>query len=132
MKTKWKIVALLLAIVIVSVGIGGALGARYMERVVKQRNTPEAWNQKAMRALRQRLKLTSEQDLKMQRILDRGVEDMKAIRVDTIARTDVVVERMLAELEKEITPEQRAEFEKLRRQRGTTNLDMLKVEPRKK
>ena len=131
MKMKWKIIASLLAIVLVSMSVGVWLGANYAERTIKRRNTPEAWNQKAMRTLRQRLKLTAEQDLKMQGIVDRGIEEMKGIRVETISRADAVVERMLTEFEQIITPEQRPEFEKLRQQRGSTNLDMLKVEPRK-
>ena len=132
MKAKWKIITSLVALVLVSMLVGAFLGAKYAERVIKKRHTPEAWNQTAMRALQHRLKLTPEQNGKMQRILDGGVEEMKDIRLNTIAKTDLVVERLLAELEKEITPEQRAEFEKLRQQRGSTTLDMLKVEPRKK
>jgi Spy/CpxP family protein refolding chaperone len=132
MRANRKIIVSLLALVLVSMLAGGFLGAKYAERVIKHRNTPEAWNQKAMRTLQQRLKLSPEQDLKMRRILDGGIEEMKGIRRETIAKTDAVVVRMLADFEKEITPEQRAEFEKLRQQRGATTLDMLKVEPRKK
>lgn len=132
MKAKWKIILSLVGIVLVSMLAGGFLGAKFAERVIKHRNTPEAWNQKAMRSLHQRLKLSPEQDSKMQRIMDGGIEEMKGIRRETIAKTDAVVERMLADLEREITPEQRGEFVKLRKQRGETTLDMLKVEPRKK
>ena len=132
MRAKWKIIACLLAIVLVSTAFGGYLGAKYMERAVRKRNTPEAWNQKATRVLHQRLRLTPEQDRKMQLILDRGIEEMKAIRLDTVARTDAVVESMLTEFEKEITPEQRVEYDKIREYRDSTSLDMLKVEPRKK
>jgi len=132
MKAKWKIVASLIALVLVSMLVGGFLGAKYAEGVIRKRHTPEAWNRTAMRALQHRLKLTPEQNAKMQHILEGGVEEMKGIRLETIAKTDVVVERLLTELEKEITPEQRVEFEKLRKQRGSTTLDMLKVEPRKK
>jgi hypothetical protein len=132
MKAKWKIILSLVGIVLVSMLTGGFLGAKFAERVIKHRNTPEAWNQKAMRSLHQRLKLSPEQDSKMQRIMDGGIEEMKGIRRETIAKTDAVVERMLADLEREITPEQRGEFVKLRKQRGETTLDMLKVEPRKK
>jgi len=132
MKTKWKITASLVALVLVSMLVGAFLGARYAERAIRKRHTPEAWNQMAMRALQHRLKLTPAQNETMQRILEGGVEEMKGIRLETIAKTDAVVERLLVDLEKEITLEQRAEFEKLRRQRGSATLDMLKVEPRKK
>lgn len=132
MRAKWKIIAALVALVLVSMLAGAYMGAKYAERVIKRRHSPEAWNQIAMRALRSRLKPTPEQQAKMQRILDGGVEEMKGIRLETIGKTDVVVERMLTALEKEMTPEQRPEFEKLRKQRGSTTLDMLKVEPRKK
>lgn len=132
MKPKWKITLVLLGIVLVSFVAGGLLGATLTKRALKRRHAPEMWNQTVMRILEQHLKLTPEQTEKVQAIIDNGVDEMKGIRLDTIARTDAVVEKMIAQVEKELTPEQDAELQKLKQQRSATTIDILKVEPRKK
>ena len=130
MKPKWKITLVLLGIVLVSFAAGGFLGAKLTERALKRRHAPEMWNQTVMRALQQHLKLTPEQAQKVQAIIDNGVDEMKGIRLDTIARTDAVFEKMIVQIEKELTPEQDAELQKLKQARMATTIDMLKVEPR--
>src|SRR4051794_16475144 len=132
MKAKWKITLVLLGIVLVSFLAGAFLGAKLTERSLKRRHAPEMWNQTVMRALQQHLKLTPEQAQKVQVIIDGGVEEMKGIRIDTIARTDAVFEKMIVDIDRELTPEQSAELQKLKQQRMATTIDMLKVEPRKK
>lgn len=132
MKAKWKIILVLLGIVLVSMLAGGIIGAKIAEHAVKRRHAPEMWNQSVMRALQSHLKLTPEQTQKVQAIIDGGVEEMKGIRVETIARTDAVIERMITEIDKGLTPTQSAELQKLKQQRGATTIDLLKVEPRKK
>jgi Spy/CpxP family protein refolding chaperone len=131
MKPKWKITLVLLAIVLVSFAAGGFLGAKMVDRAYKRRHAPEMWNQTVMRALKQRLKLTPEQIQKVQAIIDAGVEEMKGVRLETIARTDTVFDRMADKIDHELTPEQSAELQKLKQERGATTIDMLKVEPRK-
>jgi Spy/CpxP family protein refolding chaperone len=131
MKTKWKITLVLLGIVLVSFLAGGFLGAKMVDRAYKRRHAPEMWNQTVMRALQRNLKLTPEQTQKVQTIIDGGVEEMKGIRLETIARTDGIFDRMVGEIDQELTPEQSAELQKLKQQRGATTIDMLKVEPRK-
>ena len=131
MRAKWKITLVLLSLVLVSFLAGAFLGAKLTERTLKRRHAPEMWNQTVMRALQQRLKLTPEQAQKVQAIIDGGVEEMKGIRLETIGKTDAVFERMIAQVERELTPEQNAELQKLKQQRTATTIDMLKVEPRK-
>ena len=132
MRAKWKITLLLLGIVLVSFLAGGFLGVKLAERALRRHHAPEMWNQTVMRALQQQLKLTPEQAQKIQTIIDGGVEEMKGIRLDTIARTDAVFQKMVGEIDHELTPEQSAELQKLKQQRAATTIDMLKVEPRKK
>ncbi len=132
MKTKWKIVLVLLGIILVSAVAGGIIGAKLAEHALKKRHAPEMWNQSVMRTLQHRLKLTPPQAQKVQAIIDGGVEEMKVIRQDTIQRTDVVIERMISDIDRELTPEQSAELKKLKAQRAATTIDLLNVEPRKK
>ena len=131
MRAKWKIIGVLLAIVLVSAAAGGIVGAKLADRSFKRRHTPEMWNQSVMRILKRDLKLTPEQSQKVQGIIDGGVEEMKGIRLETIARTDSIVERLIGQIDHELTPEQSAELQKLKMKRAATTIDMLKVEPRK-
>ena len=132
MKTKWKIILVLLCIVLVSAAAGGIVGAKFTEHLLKKRHAPEMWSQTVMHALQHRLKLNPEQTQKTQAIIDGGVEEMKTIRLETIARTDAVIERLITEIDRNLTPEQSAELQKLKLQRAPTTVDVLKVESRKK
>ena len=129
MKTRWKIVLVLLALVLVSGFAGALVGARIARQKAWRRSHPEAWNVSAMHTLEHRLKLTPPQKEKVQAILDGGVVELKTVRVETIAKANVVIERMIAEVDRELTPEQRTEFEKIKSERDEVDLDVLKAEP---
>ncbi|MES2573038.1 MAG: hypothetical protein V4710_23650, partial [Verrucomicrobiota bacterium] len=116
MKVKWKIALLLAGIVGVSILCGVAIGIKLTQRAVQRHNNPAAWKEIATSVLEHRLKLTPAQAPRVQTILESGVEEMKGIRRDAVTRTNGVIERLIAEIEKEITPEQRVEFEKLKKE----------------
>lgn len=132
MKPQRKIALLLLAIVVVSLAAGAYLGAHWMKRQLWRRNNPADWHVQAMRTLDSKLKLTPEQHAKVESILDGGVEQLKGIRIETIERSNKVLDRIIAEIGAELTPQQREEFAKLKAERVRASLDMLKAEPRKK
>jgi hypothetical protein len=124
-------IILLLVLLIALSGVGGFFGgARYGKIKARQRSRPEAWNVEAMRTLDRRLKLTSEQREKVQQILDNGVEKLVVIRTDALAKTNVVIDQMVAEIEPSLTEEQRTEFRRLKEERAQVSLDMLHVAPR--
>ena len=132
MKPTWKIAALLAAIVLLSGSTGYYCGFHVAKAKARARSNPDAWNVSAMKTLERKLKLTPAQHDKVQAILDGGVDELRGIRIDTIAKSNRVLERLIAEVGKELTPEQREEFAKLKAERMQANLDMLKVEPRKR
>jgi hypothetical protein len=132
MKARWKITAILVAIVLASGLAGGFVGFQWAKIKARKRSNPETWNVQAMRALERRLVLTPEQHGRVQAILDGGVEELKGLRIETIAQSNRVLDRMVAEVEQELTLEQRVEFAKFKPKNVQANLDMLKVEPRKK
>jgi Spy/CpxP family protein refolding chaperone len=131
MKTRWTISLVLIGIVLVSVAAGAILGAKLTERAYKRRHTPETWNQSVMRALRDHLKLTPGQAPKVQKIVDGGVEEMKGLRLEMAAKTDAVIDRLVSEVNRELTPEQQAELQKLKAQHGATAIDIRVGGPRK-
>ncbi len=129
----WKIVACLAALVFAS-GLAGLLWGQRLARVkLEQRNDPDTWNESAMRTFERTVKPTAEQRPRIQACLEAAVNDLKAIRADTLARSTNVIWRLVNQVEKELTPEQRAAFERMKpRQSDLTTLEILRVEPGKK
>lgn len=127
----WKIILALIAIAVLSGYGGGIVGYRIAKEKARRRSNPEAWNVTAMRALEERLKLSPPQIEKVQGVMDANVVDLIATREETMVKTNVILERMVAQIEKELTPEQAAELLKLRSERRPVPLEMLYVEPRK-
>ena len=128
----WKIVIALLAIVLLSGYGGGIVGYRFAKEQARRRSNPGAWNVIAMRLLESRLKLTPPQVEKVHAVMDANVVDLTAVREETIGKTNVILNRMIAQIEQELTPEQVAELLKLRTERKPVPLEMLNVESRKK
>ena len=131
MSLRGKIALTLVAIILVSGVAGGFAGFHYGKIVFRKRSNPEDWNVRAMRAFDNGLQLTPEQHARVQTIMDGAVEDFMSIRTETIEKSNHVLERRIAEISAELTPEQRAKFEE-RIKSVRANLDMLKVEPRKR
>jgi predicted Holliday junction resolvase-like endonuclease len=128
-----KIAACLVALVVVS-GLAGALMGRRLARVeLERRDNPETWNEAAMRTFERTVRPTPEQRQKIQACLEGAIGELKTIRSDTIARSTNVIWRLVAQVEKELTPEQRKAFEQMKpKQSDLTSLELLQVEPRKK
>ncbi len=132
MSARWKIGVTLAAIVLLSGLVGGTVGFELAKAVARKRGNPTAWGVSAMRTLDWRLKLTPPQKEKVQALIDGGVVELKQTRIETMEKTNRSLDRLTAELAQELTPAQRAEFEKLMKERGQPTIDILKVEPRKK
>ena len=131
MNPRRKIVFLLILLILLS-GVGGFFGgARYGKIKARKRALPEAWNVEAMKVLDRKLELAPEQREKVQRVLDSGVEELIVVRTDALARTNVIIDRMVAEIEPSLTEEQKAEFLRLKKERAEPSIDMLRVKPRK-
>ncbi|MGA2255362.1 MAG: hypothetical protein ABSG53_11920 [Thermoguttaceae bacterium] len=130
---SWKIVVCLVALVLVSGLLGSLVGQRYARREFQQRSDPSHWNETAMRDVERTVKPTPEQRQKIQDHLDVAVEELKNVRAETIRRSAEIVIRLVGEVENELTPEQRAAFERLKpKQSDLSDLDLLNVETRKK
>lgn len=131
MKPTWKIIALLLAIVCVSAFAGFYAGFNVAKAKARARSNPDAWTVGAMRAIERQVKPTDLQRQEIQAIIDGGVRELKAIRLGTVDQTEAILNRLIAEIDTKLTPEQRVEFTKLKTKRAPATIDLLKVEPRK-
>jgi hypothetical protein len=126
------IIASLIALMLVS-GLAGALiGVRMTRQKITQQNNPETWNEAAMRTFSRTVQPTPEQSGKIQVYLNGAIQDLIAIRADTIDRSSNIVWRLVGQVEKELTPEQRIAFDKMKpSQHDLSSLDVLHVEPKK-
>ena len=65
----------------------------------------------------------------MQAHLDRAVRELQAIRRETLAKTTNVIGRLTAEVEAELTPEQRQAFQAMKPKPGELDLEVLNTTP---
>ena len=124
-----KIALGLAALVLASGFAGTLLGRRLTREEQRRQDNPETWNAAAMRTFEHTVRPTPEQRAKIQAYLDRAVTDLKAIRADTIARSTNVIWRLVDQVERELTPEQKAAFAPMKpNQNDLSTLDVLHVD----
>ena len=127
----WKIVLCLLAIVVASGAAGGLIGYRAARQQIEQRNDPDNWNEHVGKVFDRTVKPTAEQGAKIQAHLDKAVRELQVIRLETIARSTNVISRLVAEVDQELTPEQKKAFEAMRPKSEEITLNLLNVKPPK-
>lgn len=128
MKSRWKIAALLVALILAAMVAGAFIGAHLERKKHRRRSQPAAWNVEAMKAIERQVELTPEQRARVQQIIDAGVVDLQRVRKETIASADAVVERMIGQIRPELTPGQQPMFDELVSKRYEASLDLLNVE----
>ena len=123
----------LIALVLVSGLTGGLLGRRYARTEFERRSDPSHWNESVMRDLERTLKPTPQQQQNIQGHIDAAVEELKTVRAETIGRSATIVTRLVGQVDKELTPEQRVAFERFKpKPSDLSDLKLLNVETRKK
>ena len=124
-----KMVLSLAALMLVC-GIAGFLvGHRMVRKQIEVRNDPGAWNEHVAREFDRIVQPTPEQGGRIQASLDQAVKELQDIRLDTIARSTNVIWRLIADVEKQLTPEQLKAFEQMKPGPADLTLDLLRVEP---
>lgn len=128
-RRDFSIVLTLAALVLVSALAGGFIGARWGRAQAQHRFNPETWNDYAMKLLEERLRLTDAQRGRIQGAIDHAVTDMKTVHRETVQKTVGIMNRMLGEIDQELTPEQRKIAEHLAPRQEDLTIDLLKVKP---
>ena len=125
---SWKIWLCLLGILAATALSGGLIGHLLARRQFEVRNNPENWNKRVAREFDRLVKPTAAQDVVIQAHLDRAVRELQGIHLDTVMRSTNVIGRLIAEVEKELTPEQRQAFQAMKPKPADLTLDVLNVE----
>ncbi|MBX3745573.1 MAG: hypothetical protein KF833_09720 [Verrucomicrobiae bacterium] len=126
---SWKAWVCLLGILGAATLSGGVVGHRMARRHLEARNDPTTWNEHVTREFERIVRPSAEQGARIQVHLDRAVDELKAIRLDTIARSTQAIWRLIAEVERELTPEQLQAFEAMKPKPSEVTLEVLHLSP---
>lgn len=125
---SWKAGLCLLGLILATSLSGALIGHRIARCQLDARNDPETWNKHVALEFDHLVKPTPAQGAVIQAHLDRAVRELQAIRMETIARSTNVIGRLILEVEKELTPEQRQAFEAMKPKPADLTLDLLNVD----
>jgi hypothetical protein len=128
---RLRVALVLIALAVVCIAGGLFVGYAIGRKAERQRNVTTTWNAEVMESLRHKLRPSGEQQQAFQAAVDRAVSAMQGTRAQAVRETDAIIEALIADVRKELTPAQQPIFEQLVKTRGKTSIDMLKVEPTK-
>ncbi len=108
MKTKYKVIAALLMLVVFGLGVAaGILGERYVVHKKDRRASAGRPHPPSLEAWAKELGLTEEQQAQMRQIFEKNEERMKAYRSESRARLGELRKMLWDETNAVLTPEQR-------------------------
>lgn len=128
-RIPWRLAGALLGLVLVSALGGFLLGHRFTRREIESRNDPDTWNRHVAEEFDRRVHPTPDQAPRVQAHLDQAVRDLRELRRETIARSTNIIGRLVTQVEKELTPDQRQAFEAMKPRPEDLTLDLLNVDP---
>ena len=126
---NWQIILSLLGIAAVSGLVGGLVGHRIARRHYETRNDPSQWNVTVAHRFDALVHPTPDQSAKIQVHLDTAVQQLQTVRLETIAKSSNIIFALVAQVEQELTAEQKKAFEPLRPKPSDLNLNLLNVKP---
>lgn len=110
-------------------GVSGALvGYRLGRQEMRERSNPEAWHERASRRFEEVVRPTPEQTQRLEGHLSVALGELKQIRSDALSRSTAVIDRLVERVEAELTPEQKAAFERMKPRREELLQDVMKIE----
>ncbi len=122
MDKPWKVILLLVGIFAAGGVAGGFVGREFARKKKDSgQHTPlpvEQWAPEQLRRLVQRLQLTPEQSERLRPILRRDMEDLGRNRGQYLSESRRIIERMEKDIADQLTPEQKAEYEKIKQERA--------------
>ena len=117
MNKPWLVCFMLVAIFACGGVSGGLVAYRVARRNAWHHPSPEVWGARQMDRVTAGLRLTPAQVARIQPIVKRNIEELAALRRQSMRTSRKILERMEAEVAAELTPEQRIQYEQLLKQR---------------
>ena len=113
----WKLILLLVGIFVAGGVAGSFITIGLGPELIKKRSMPEQWGPARLDMLVKRLNLTPAQEDALRPIIKRNVEELGAVRQQSIGETRRILERMEREIGSQLTAEQKAKYEQLNAER---------------
>ncbi|MBE3110699.1 MAG: hypothetical protein IMZ54_09885 [Acidobacteria bacterium] len=134
MKTKHKILAALLILVVFGLGVAaGVLGERYFVHRKYRRPAAERTHIPSLDAWSKELQLTPDQQTKIREIFKKNEERMKTYRTEGLAKLGEIRKMLKGELDAVFTPEQRKKMEEMIRRHEERRKDESdRIDPRER
>jgi cell division protein FtsN len=108
-----KIGLLLSLLVMISVVVGFFIGIVLSSAISKKKEQPAFWKQAATKHL-EKLHPTDDQRQRFEARTERAVQELATLQKEGITRVWDVINRAVADIDKELTPQQREVFEKIK------------------
>ena len=112
-RPKLKILFLLSLLVVVSAGAGFFVGIILSSAINKKKEDPKFWKESAMKQLA-KLQPTEAQKIVFEARAEVSVNELVALRRQGIRDVWDVIERTLADIDKELSPAQREKLKEIR------------------
>jgi len=112
-RPRFKILALLSLLVLISATAGFFVGIILSSVINKKKEDPAFWKQAAMKHL-EKLHPTAEQRKVFESHTDAAVRELSTLRKEAIKDVWQVVDRTVVSIDKDLTPEQREIFTKIK------------------
>lgn len=109
---------------------GGSVGFRLGRQNMQERADPETWHQRASRRFEETVKPTPEQATRLDAHLQEALAELKRIRGEALTRSTEVIDRLVRQVEAELTPDQKAAFDRIKPHRDELMHDVMKGEER--
>lgn len=115
----------MLLLAVVSGIIGFFLGIAAAKAVSKKKDDPAVWHETALKGL-EKLHPTDAQRERFRAIVGVAVDELTVVRNSTLETVVSVFNRAVDDIEKELTPEQKQAFAKMKPTKDQITLELLK------
>lgn len=122
---RFRAAFLMLLLAIVSGIIGFFLGIAVAKAVSKKKDDPAVWHETALKGL-EKLHPTDVQRERFRAIVGIAVDELTVVRNSTLETVVSVFNRTVDDIEKELTPEQKQAFAKMKPTKDQITLELLK------
>ena len=112
---NWKVSLSLVAIFLAGAVTGGVLTLRVVKRIAAQQGQFEKLPSLILSRMQSRLKLTPEQTARIQPAVDQAARDLRDLRSTAGTTILATLATLETQIERELTSEQKPQFEKIRR-----------------
>lgn len=120
-----KVFLLVSLLILVSMGVGFFLGIGLANAIQKKKDDPAFWNEAALKHL-EKLHPTNSQRERFKILVAATVEDLTAVRNDTLLKVRDAFALLVADVDKELTPEQREIFSKMKPKPEDLTIELLR------